>query len=61
ARTMLSASKLSLFFWSEAIATACYTQNKSIVIPNHEKTAYHIINDRKPSINIFASLAASVT
>ncbi|GJT72704.1 retrovirus-related pol polyprotein from transposon TNT 1-94 [Tanacetum coccineum] len=30
ARTMLSASKLSLFFWSEAIATACYTQNKSI-------------------------------
>ncbi|GKF43606.1 retrovirus-related pol polyprotein from transposon TNT 1-94, partial [Tanacetum coccineum] len=26
ARTMLSASKLPLFFWAEAIATACYTQ-----------------------------------
>ncbi|GJY99488.1 retrovirus-related pol polyprotein from transposon TNT 1-94, partial [Tanacetum coccineum] len=50
ARTMLLASKLSLFFWSEAIATACYTQNRSIIIPNHVKTAYHIINDRKPSI-----------
>ncbi|GJV17594.1 retrovirus-related pol polyprotein from transposon TNT 1-94 [Tanacetum coccineum] len=25
ARTMLSADKLSLFFWAEAIATACYT------------------------------------
>ncbi|GJU47813.1 retrovirus-related pol polyprotein from transposon TNT 1-94 [Tanacetum coccineum] len=25
ARTMLSASKLPLFFWAEAIATACYT------------------------------------
>ncbi|GJT08032.1 retrovirus-related pol polyprotein from transposon TNT 1-94 [Tanacetum coccineum] len=49
-RTMLSASKLSLFFWAEAIATACYTQNRSIIIPTHEKTAYHIINDRKPSI-----------
>ncbi|GJY39607.1 retrovirus-related pol polyprotein from transposon TNT 1-94, partial [Tanacetum coccineum] len=49
-RTMLSASKLPLFFWAEAIATACYTQNKSIIIPTHEKTAYHIINDRKPSI-----------
>ncbi|GKC27582.1 retrotransposon protein, putative, ty1-copia subclass [Tanacetum coccineum] len=47
---MLSASKLPLFFWAEAIATACYTQNRSIIIPTHEKTAYHIINDRKPSI-----------
>nr|GEU46222.1 retrotransposon protein, putative, unclassified [Tanacetum cinerariifolium] len=50
ARTMLSASKLPLFFWAEAIATACYTQNRSIIIPTHEKTTYHIINDRKPSI-----------
>ncbi|GKE58051.1 retrovirus-related pol polyprotein from transposon TNT 1-94 [Tanacetum coccineum] len=50
ARTMLSASKLPLFFWAEAIATACYTQNRSIIIPTHEKTEYHIINDRKPSI-----------
>ncbi|GKB93840.1 retrovirus-related pol polyprotein from transposon TNT 1-94 [Tanacetum coccineum] len=50
ARTMLSASKLPLFFWAEAITTACYTQNRSIIIPTHEKTAYHIINDRKPLI-----------
>ncbi|GJS73379.1 retrovirus-related pol polyprotein from transposon TNT 1-94 [Tanacetum coccineum] len=50
ARTMLSASKLPLFFWAEAIATACYTQNRSIIIQTHKKTAYHIINDRKPSI-----------
>ncbi|GJV71240.1 retrovirus-related pol polyprotein from transposon TNT 1-94 [Tanacetum coccineum] len=50
AQTMLSASKLPLFFWAEAIATACYTQNRSIIIPIHEKTAYHIINNRKPSI-----------
>ncbi|GKE12397.1 retrovirus-related pol polyprotein from transposon TNT 1-94 [Tanacetum coccineum] len=50
ARTMLSASKLPLFFWAEAITTAYYTQNKSIIIPTHEKMAYHIINDRTPSI-----------
>ncbi|GJS70710.1 retrovirus-related pol polyprotein from transposon TNT 1-94 [Tanacetum coccineum] len=37
ARTMLSASKLPLFFWAKAIATACYTQNRSIIIPTHEK------------------------
>nr|GFB60427.1 hypothetical protein [Tanacetum cinerariifolium] len=48
--TMLSSSKLPLFFWAEAITTACYTQNRSIIIPTNEKTTYHIINDRKPSI-----------
>ncbi|GJX36844.1 retrovirus-related pol polyprotein from transposon TNT 1-94 [Tanacetum coccineum] len=58
ARTMLSASKLPLFFWAEAIATACYTQNRSIIIPTYEKTAYHIINDRNPQLNTFTSLVA---
>ncbi|GJV88832.1 retrovirus-related pol polyprotein from transposon TNT 1-94 [Tanacetum coccineum] len=47
---MLSASKHPVFFWAEAIATTCYTQNRSIIIPTHEKIIYHIINDRKPSI-----------
>ncbi|GJW08625.1 retrovirus-related pol polyprotein from transposon TNT 1-94 [Tanacetum coccineum] len=46
ARTMLSAAKVPLFFWAEAIATACFTQNRSLVIPRHEKTPYHIINAR---------------
>nr|GEX33329.1 retrovirus-related Pol polyprotein from transposon TNT 1-94 [Tanacetum cinerariifolium] len=50
ARTMLSASQLPLFFWAEAIATACYTQNRSKIIMTHDKTPYHIINDGKPSI-----------
>ncbi|GJQ89537.1 retrovirus-related pol polyprotein from transposon TNT 1-94 [Tanacetum coccineum] len=50
ARTMLSASTLPLFFWAKTIATACYTQNRSIIILSHKKTAYHIINDRKPLI-----------
>nr|GEZ75879.1 hypothetical protein [Tanacetum cinerariifolium] len=50
ARTMLVALQLSLFFWAEAIATACYTQNRSIIISTHGKTPYHIINDRNPLI-----------
>nr|GFB89063.1 retrovirus-related Pol polyprotein from transposon TNT 1-94 [Tanacetum cinerariifolium] len=53
ARTMLSAAKVPLFFWAKAIATACFTQNRSLVIPRHEKTPYHIINDRKPSVKFF--------
>nr|GEZ91922.1 retrovirus-related Pol polyprotein from transposon TNT 1-94 [Tanacetum cinerariifolium] len=53
ARTMLSATKVPLFFWAESIATACFTQNRSQVIPHHEKTPYHIINDQKPSVKFF--------
>nr|GEU61079.1 hypothetical protein [Tanacetum cinerariifolium] len=53
AQTMLSVAKVPLFFWAEAIATACFTQNRSLVIPRHEKTPYHIINDRKPSVKFF--------
>nr|GEU86402.1 hypothetical protein [Tanacetum cinerariifolium] len=53
ARTILSAAKVPLFFWAEAIATACFTQNRSLVIPRHEKTPYHIINDQKPSVKFF--------
>ncbi|GKE88402.1 retrovirus-related pol polyprotein from transposon TNT 1-94, partial [Tanacetum coccineum] len=53
ARTMLSAAKVPLFFWAEAIATACFTQNRSLVIPRHEKTPYHIINAQKPSVKFF--------
>ncbi|GJV84341.1 putative ribonuclease H-like domain-containing protein [Tanacetum coccineum] len=53
ARTMLSAAKVPLFFWAKAIATACFTQNRSLVIPRHEKTPYHIINARKPSVKFF--------
>nr|GFB84063.1 retrovirus-related Pol polyprotein from transposon TNT 1-94 [Tanacetum cinerariifolium] len=53
ARTMLSAAKVPLFFWAEAIATTCFTKNCSLVIPRHEKTPYHIINDQKPSVKFF--------
>nr|GEW32284.1 hypothetical protein [Tanacetum cinerariifolium] len=53
ARTMLSAAKVLLYFWAKAIATACFTQNRFLVIPRHEKTSYHIINDRKPSVKFF--------
>nr|GEU66776.1 hypothetical protein [Tanacetum cinerariifolium] len=38
---------------AEAIATACFTQNRSLVIPRHENTPYHIINDQKPSFKFF--------
>nr|GEW39057.1 hypothetical protein [Tanacetum cinerariifolium] len=36
ARTMLSAAKVLLFFWAEAIATACFTQNQNAQGENNE-------------------------
>nr|GFA65165.1 hypothetical protein [Tanacetum cinerariifolium] len=36
-RTMLSATKVPLFFWAEAIATSCFTQNQQ-VIGNHSQS-----------------------
>ncbi|GKA01230.1 retrovirus-related pol polyprotein from transposon TNT 1-94 [Tanacetum coccineum] len=53
ARIMLSAAKVPLFFWAEEIATTCFTQSRSLVIPLHEKTPYHIINGQKPSVKFF--------
>nr|GEX37876.1 integrase, catalytic region, zinc finger, CCHC-type, peptidase aspartic, catalytic [Tanacetum cinerariifolium] len=53
ARTMLSAAKVSLFFWAEVIATTCFTQNHSLVIPRLEKKPYQIINDWKRSFKFF--------
>ncbi|GJT90568.1 retrovirus-related pol polyprotein from transposon TNT 1-94 [Tanacetum coccineum] len=58
ARTMLSAAKVPLFFWAEAIATACFTQNCSLIIPRHEKTPTNIINGRKPSLSFFLNFLA---
>nr|GFC04558.1 hypothetical protein [Tanacetum cinerariifolium] len=60
ARTMLSAAKVPLFFWDEAIATTCFIQNRSLVIPRHEKTPYHIINDRNRDACIFVGVFYSV-
>ncbi|GJR18513.1 integrase, catalytic region, zinc finger, CCHC-type containing protein [Tanacetum coccineum] len=37
ARTMLSVANLPLFFWAEAIATACFTQNRHLDGENLDK------------------------
>ncbi|GKC29075.1 retrovirus-related pol polyprotein from transposon TNT 1-94, partial [Tanacetum coccineum] len=51
ARTMLIFSRTSLFLWAEAIATACYTQNRSIIHCRFNKTPYELINGRKLDIS----------
>ncbi|GJT35351.1 retrovirus-related pol polyprotein from transposon TNT 1-94 [Tanacetum coccineum] len=51
ARTMLIFSCALLFLWAEAIATACYTQNCSIIHRRFNKTPYKLTNGRKPAIS----------
>nr|GEY11240.1 retrovirus-related Pol polyprotein from transposon TNT 1-94 [Tanacetum cinerariifolium] len=49
--TMLIFSRAPLFLWAEAIATACFTQNRSIIHRRFNKTPYELINGRKPDIS----------
>nr|GFB04374.1 integrase, catalytic region, zinc finger, CCHC-type, peptidase aspartic, catalytic [Tanacetum cinerariifolium] len=51
ARTMLIFSRASLFLWAKAIATACFTQNRSIIHRRFYKTPYELINGKKPDIS----------
>ncbi|GJT02426.1 retrovirus-related pol polyprotein from transposon TNT 1-94 [Tanacetum coccineum] len=50
---MLIFSKSPEFLWAEAIATACFTQNRSIVHTCYNKTPYELIRGRKPNIQYF--------
>ncbi|GJX50547.1 retrovirus-related pol polyprotein from transposon TNT 1-94 [Tanacetum coccineum] len=51
ARTMLIFSKAPLFLWAEAVATACYTQNRSLIHTLHNKTPYELVHDKKPDLS----------
>nr|GEX18466.1 retrovirus-related Pol polyprotein from transposon TNT 1-94 [Tanacetum cinerariifolium] len=53
ARTMLTFANLPSFLWTEAIATACFTQNRLIIHKHFDKTLYELINKRKPNIKFF--------
>ncbi|GJS01026.1 putative ribonuclease H-like domain-containing protein [Tanacetum coccineum] len=51
ARTMLADSKLPTTFWAEAVNTACYVQNRVLVIKPHNKTPYELFLGTKPALS----------
>ncbi|GJR08808.1 putative ribonuclease H-like domain-containing protein [Tanacetum coccineum] len=56
---MLIFSRTLLFLWAEAIATACYTQNRSIIYRCFNKTPYELIHGRTSDIfflHVFGAL-----
>ncbi|GJV78589.1 uncharacterized mitochondrial protein-like protein [Tanacetum coccineum] len=46
ARTMLADSKLPTTFWAEAVNTACYVQNRVLVVKPHNKTPYELFHGK---------------
>ncbi|GJQ92294.1 retrovirus-related pol polyprotein from transposon TNT 1-94 [Tanacetum coccineum] len=42
-----------LFLWAEAVATACYTLNRSLVHTLHGKTYYELLKGKKPNLQYF--------
>nr|GFB89743.1 putative ribonuclease H-like domain-containing protein [Tanacetum cinerariifolium] len=53
AQTMLIFSKASMFLWAEAVANACYTQNRSLIHSRHHKTPYELVHNKKPDLTFF--------
>nr|GEY23777.1 retrovirus-related Pol polyprotein from transposon TNT 1-94 [Tanacetum cinerariifolium] len=58
-RTMMIFSKALLFLWAEAINKACYTQNRSLIRHQYNKTIYELMQHKKPDLSflyVFGSL-----
>nr|GFA17869.1 hypothetical protein [Tanacetum cinerariifolium] len=42
----------------EAVATACYTQNRSLIYTRHHKTPYELVHNKKPDLTFFRVFGA---
>ncbi|GJW15010.1 retrovirus-related pol polyprotein from transposon TNT 1-94 [Tanacetum coccineum] len=58
ARTMLIFSKSPMFLWAEVVATACYTQDRSLIHTHHNKTLYELVHDKKPDLKFLSVFGA---
>nr|GEX86731.1 hypothetical protein [Tanacetum cinerariifolium] len=53
ARTMLIYAQALLFLWAEVVATACFTQNRSIIRLRRGKTPYELLHNKLPDLSFF--------
>ncbi|GJT24041.1 putative ribonuclease H-like domain-containing protein [Tanacetum coccineum] len=60
-RTILVDSKLPTTFWAKAVNTACYDQNKVLVIKPRNKTPYKLFLGRKPALSFMRPFGCPVT
>ncbi|GJY68565.1 retrovirus-related pol polyprotein from transposon TNT 1-94 [Tanacetum coccineum] len=61
ARTMLADSKLPTTFWAEAVNTACYVQNRMLVVKPRNKTLYELFHGRTPTLSFMRPFGCHVT
>ncbi|GJV81910.1 putative ribonuclease H-like domain-containing protein [Tanacetum coccineum] len=61
ARTMLADSKLPTTFWAEAVNTACYVQNRVLVVKPHNKTPYELFHGRTPTLSFMRPFGCPIT
>nr|GFB12128.1 hypothetical protein [Tanacetum cinerariifolium] len=53
ALTMLIYAQAPLFLWAEAVATAYFTLNRSIIRLRHGKTPYELLHSKLPDLSFF--------
>ncbi|KAJ9544440.1 LOW QUALITY PROTEIN: hypothetical protein OSB04_024147, partial [Centaurea solstitialis] len=53
ARSMMAHSGVPQSFWAEAVSTACYTQNRTLIVKRTGNTAYEMVEQHKPNIDYF--------
>nr|GEW00865.1 hypothetical protein [Tanacetum cinerariifolium] len=61
AKTMLADSKLPTTFWVEVVNTACYVQNRVLVVKPHNTTSYELFHGRTPTLSFMRPFGCSVT
>ncbi|GKA87026.1 putative ribonuclease H-like domain-containing protein [Tanacetum coccineum] len=61
ARTMLADFKLPTTFWTEVVNTACYVQNKVLVVKPHNKTPYEMFRGRTHALSFMRLFGCHVT
>nr|GEY38515.1 putative ribonuclease H-like domain-containing protein [Tanacetum cinerariifolium] len=60
-RTMLANSKSPTTFWAQAVNTACYVQNKVIVVKPHYKIPYELFKGRSPALSFMKPFGCHVS
>ncbi|GKA87587.1 putative ribonuclease H-like domain-containing protein [Tanacetum coccineum] len=61
ARTMLAYPRLPTTFRAEAVNTACYVQNRVLVVEPHNKTPYEPFHGRTPTLSFMKPFGCPVT
>ncbi|GKE83358.1 putative ribonuclease H-like domain-containing protein, partial [Tanacetum coccineum] len=58
---MLADFKLPTTFWAEAVSTACYVQNRVLVVKPHNKTHCELFRGFKPDLSFMRPFGSHIT